>query len=135
MPYHNGETFDVDCIAQKGNLLLAVPRLRVYENPVSTINQGCIIGSNKDIYNYCKTLVKVFKINGACDFDIVIKKNKKPQLLDSSCRLSGSVGAGLIAGVNVTAELIRSIHGQKIKKIKLPKEIKTFPTPIFVESL
>ena len=135
MPYYGGETFDVDCIAEKGNLILAVPRLRVYQNPLSPINQGCIVGPNKDIHDYCKTLVKVFKINGACDFDIVIKKNMNPQLLDSSCRLSGSVGASLIAGVNVTAELIKMMHGKKLKKKKLSKKIKAFPTPIFVESL
>jgi len=135
MPYHGGKTFDVDCIAQKGNLILAVPRLRIYDNPLSPVNQGCFISSNKVIYNYCKKLVKAFKINGACDFDIVIKKNMNPQLLDSSCRLSGSVGASLSVGVNVTAELIKMIHGKKLKKIKLSKKAKVFPIPIFVESL
>ena len=65
MPYHGGKTFDVDCVAKEGNLVLAIPRLRVYDNPLSPTNQGCIISSNKTIYNYCKKLVNVFKINGA----------------------------------------------------------------------
>ena len=135
MPYHGGKTFDVDCVAKEGNLVLAVPRLRVYENPLSPTNQGCIISSNKTIYNYCEKLVNTFKIHGACDFDIVIRKDLQPQLLDSSCRLSGSVGASLKAGINVTAELIEILHGKKLKKFKLPKSIKVFPVPIFVKSL
>ena len=135
MPYHGGQTFDVDCIAKNGNLSLAIPRLRIYENPLSPTNQGCLISSNKNIYNYCKKLVKVFKIDGACDFDIVIRKDKKPQLLDSSCRLSGSVGASLNAGINVTAELIKMLHNKKQKKIKISKKIKVFPVPLFVKSL
>ena len=134
MPYHGGKTFDVDCIAKRGNLILAVPRLRVYKNPLSPTNQGCIISSNKVIYNYCKKIVTAFKIHGACDFDIVIRKDLKPQLLDSSCRLSGSVGASLNAGVNVTAELIKMLHGKKINKFKIDKNIKVFPIPIFVKS-
>ena len=53
MPYHDGKTFDVDCVASKGNLVLAIPRLRVYENPLSPTNQGCIISPNKIINDYC----------------------------------------------------------------------------------
>ncbi len=135
MPYHDGKTFDVDCIANKGNLVLAIPRLRVYKNPLSPTNQGCIISPNKIINNYCSKLVKAFNINGACDFDIVIRKDKRPQLLDSSCRLSGSVGASLNAGINVTAELIKMLHGKKLKKFKLKNKTKVFPVPVFVKSL
>tara|TARA_Y100001970_G_C14163489_1_gene819909 strand:+ start:351 stop:1394 length:1044 start_codon:yes stop_codon:yes gene_type:complete len=135
MPYHDGKTFDVDCVASKGNLVLAIPRLRVYENPLSPTNQGCIISPNKIINDYCSKLVKAFNINGACDFDIVIRKDKRAQLLDSSCRLSGSVGASLNAGINVTAELIKMLHGKKIKKFKLKNKVKVFPVPIFIKSL
>jgi len=135
MPYHGGKTYDVDCIAKKGKLLIAIPRLRVYENPLSPTNQGCIISPNKSIHKYCENLVKAFEIDGACDFDITIRKDSKPQLLDSSCRLSGSVGASLNAGINVTAELIKMLHGIKVKKIKIPKKMKVFPVPIFVKSL
>jgi carbamoyl-phosphate synthase large subunit len=135
MPYHEGKTFDVDCVAKNGKLIFSIPRLRVYDNPLSPTNQGCIISSNATIQNYCKKLVKAFKINGACDFDVVIRKDSKPQLLDSSCRLSGSVGASLNAGINVAAELIKVIHGKKLKKTKLYKSIKVFPVPVFVKSL
>ena len=135
MPFHGGDTYDVDCVAKKGKLIIAIPRLRIYENPLSPTNQGCIIGSNKIIYNYCKKLVHAFKIHGACDFDIVLRKDQNPQLLDSSCRLSGSVGASLNAGINVTAELIKMLHGKKINKFKLSKNVKVFPVPLFVKSL
>ena len=55
-------------------------------------------------------------------------------MLDSSCRLSGSVGASLVAGINVTVELIKMLHGKKLNKFKLPKNVKVFPVPFFVKS-
>jgi len=135
MPYHGGKTFDVDCIAKEGDLVLAIPRLRVYENPLSPTNQGCVIKPNNIINGYCKKIVKAFNINGACDFDVVIRKDLKPQLLDASCRLSGSVGASLNAGINVTAQLVKLLHGKKIDKLKLKKKTRVFPVPTFVKSL
>jgi|TARA_B100000959_G_C14887775_1_gene585342 hypothetical protein len=137
MPYHGGKTFDVDCVAKRGKLLLAVPRLRalkIYKtDPLNPILQGCTITSNKIIHNYCEKLVSTFGVHGACDFDITIRKDFKPQLLDASSRLSGSVGASLGAGINVTAQLINTLQGKKLNKFKLPKSFKVYPVSIFVK--
>ena len=137
MPYHGGKTFDVDCVAKRGKLLLAVPRLRalkIYKtDPLNPILQGCTITSNKIIHNYCEKLVSTFGVHGACDFDITIRKDFKPQLLDASSRLSGSVGASLGAGINVTAQLINMLQGKKLNKFKLPKSFKVYPLSIFVK--
>ena len=123
MPYYNDKTFDVDCLAKNGEMKLCIPRLRTYENPLSPTNQGCKITSNKLIINYCKKIIKVLKINGACDFDIILKKNNQPQIIDASCRLSGSSTASLPVGLNVPLLLIKLFYKEKIK-IKNIKNIK-----------
>ena len=114
--------------------LAAILRANNYEPIIVDLNNSDVHNQKEKYFDYCKKIVKAFKIHGACDFDIVIRKDLKPQLLDSSCRLSGSVGASLNAGVNVTAELIKMLHGKKINKFKIGKNIKVFPIPIFVKS-
>ena len=132
MPYHNNDTYDVDCLAKNGQLINCIPRLRVYDNPLSPTNQGCIIRSHKLIEDYCKKIISAFKVNGACDFDVVIRKDKKPQILDASCRLSGSSGASLCIGINVPNNLLRIMSGKSVKRLKLKKMYRVFPKPGFV---
>lgn len=132
MPYHNNDTYDVDCLAKDGQLVLCIPRLRVYDNPLSPTNQGCIIKSHKQIKNYCSKIIRAFNVNGACDFDVVIRKDGKPQILDASCRLSGSSGASLSIGINVPNSLLRIMSEKSIKPLKLKKTYRVFPKSRFV---
>ena len=116
MPFHNNKTYDVDCIADNGKLVICVPRLRIYENPLSPINQGCEIKHNKIIEKYSAQIVLALKINGACDFDI-IREDNKPQLLDAGCRLSGSSTASLPLGINIVSNIINLLT-KKVTKSK-----------------
>jgi biotin carboxylase len=131
MPYYDNYTFDVDCLASQGNLKYCIPRMRQYENPLSPINQGCVITENKKIINYCRKIVKVLNLNGACDFDVVIRNDKKPQLLDASCRLSGSSTASLAIGINIPLNLIYMLQKKKIKLKKIIRPVTVFPQSRF----
>ena len=66
--------------------------------------------------NYKKFIFKA-KIDGPCDFDVILK-NKKVIIMEASARLSGSVGICSKAGVNFPAS-------KKSNEVKLyPYEIK-----------
>lgn len=127
MPYHENETYDVDCLAEKGELKLCIPRLRIYKNPLSPINEGCQITNRKIINNYCSKILKKLKIDSICDFDIVIRADKKPQILDVGCRLSGSSTASLPIGINVPYNLIKILTKKKLDKINIDKDRLVFP--------
>ncbi len=127
MPYYKDKTFDVDCIAQNGIMHLCITRLRTYQNPLSPTNEGCKIMRNKKIINYCRNIIRVLKINGVCDFDVILRRGFKPQLIDASCRLSGSSTASLPIGINVPLMLIKLIFKEKIKNVKLNKTFQVFP--------
>ena len=131
MPYYNNKTFDVDCLAKNGEMKLCIPRLRTYENPLSPTNQGCKITNDKLIINYCKKIVKALKIDGVCDFDIILRKNKKPQIIDASCRLSGSSTASLSIGLNVPLILVKLFYKEKINIKKFKKIYQVFPKSRF----
>ncbi len=131
MPYYNDKTFDVDCLAKNGEMKLCVPRLRTYVNPLSPTNQGCKITSNKLVINYCKKIIKALKIDGVCDFDIILRKNKKPQIIDASCRLSGSSTASLSIGLNVPLILVKLFYKEKINIKNIKKIYQVFPQSRF----
>ncbi len=127
MPYYNKKTFDVDCLAKDGEMKLCVPRLRIYQNPLSPTNEGCMIINEKSIQNYCRKIIKVLNIDGVCDFDIILKNNKEPKIIDASCRLSGSATASLAAGINIPQKLINLLSGKNLKNTFVKKKQLVFP--------
>ena len=101
MPFYDGDTFDVDCVANRGKLVNISIRRRIYENPFSPVNEGCELVENSKISKYCENIVKILNIHKACDFDITLDNKNKPKILDASSRLSGSVGASIVGGKNI----------------------------------
>ncbi len=132
MPYYNGKTYDVDCVAFKGVPHSIIPRLRKYENPLSPFNEGCILENNYKIINYVKKIITAFKIHGPCDFDVVLDNSNNPKILDSSNRMSGSVGASFVAGYNLSEQVIRYYMGLNVKKVFPLKKNRLFPVNKFV---
>ncbi len=129
MPFYKNKTYDVDCIAERGKLIFCISRLRIYENPLSPINQGCEVSKNKIIEKYCSQIIAALNISGACDFDIIIRDDKKPQLLDAGCRLSGSSTASMPLGINVVSNVIKNLIKKKISKVSIKKKVIVFPKP------
>ncbi|OFW06435.1 MAG: hypothetical protein A3I61_19985 [Acidobacteria bacterium RIFCSPLOWO2_02_FULL_68_18] len=133
MPYYGSHVFDVDCLAREGSPMLVVPRLRQYINPLSPVNEGCCVTRNDAIERYASTLTQAFSVDGVCDFDVALSDDGRPRLLDASCRLSGSVGAAVAAGVNVPAELVRLLTKRPLLESQPPAApIQVRPVPRFV---
>ena len=130
MPFYSGDTFDVDCVCDKGNLINCSIRKRIYNNPFSPTNEGCELVESKAIYNYVKKIVKILKIHKACDFDITLDDKKKPKILDASSRISGSVGASIVGGNNILLDLLNVIKNQNKNRIK-KKDTRKLKSKIF----
>lgn len=133
MPYHKGDVYDVDCFAIHGKSKAIIPRLRIYDNPLSPTNQGCLLRSNMKIENYIKKIISAFKIQGPCDFDVVLDNLGKPKLLDGSCRMSGSIGASFVAGYNLPEMIVRYVLGRTVKNIFPRKETRLLPVSKFIK--
>jgi len=119
MPEYGPDTFDVDCLAVHGKAIKVIPRLRVYNNPLSPFVEGCRVSLRPDVIDYVGALCQAFGVHGSCDFDIALDQHGQPKLLDASCRLSGSVGASFVAGANIPAQLVRimfelPIHDEQV---------------------
>ena len=133
MPYHKGDVYDVDCFAIYGKSKAIIPRLRIYDNPLSPTNQGCLLKSNTKIEKYLKKIIAAFKIHGPCDFDVVIDSLGKPKLLDGSCRMSGSIGASFVAGYNLPEMIVRYVLGKTVKNIFPKKKTRLIPVSKFIK--
>lgn len=107
MPFYAGNIYDVDCLAQHGSAMCVIPRLRLWDDPLSPVSQGCRIQMDERVIAYVRQLVGVLGIHGSCDFDIATDNLGNPRVLDASTRFSGSIGASFVAGANIPAQLVR----------------------------
>ena len=126
MPYFDGDFFDVDCIASKGNLLEFSIRKRNNKNQFLFYSTGHKTVKNNLIKKTIKAFIKKSKIDGPCDFDVILKNNKVI-LMEASARLSGSVGICSKAGINFPAQAVRRLMNLRHKKMHLRENL-TFRT-------
>lgn len=129
MPYFNGDFFDVDCIASKGNLLEFAIRKRNNKNQFLFYSTGHKTVRNNLIKKTIKSFIKKSKIDGPCDFDVILKNNKVI-IMEASARLSGSVGICSKAGINFPAQAVRRLMNLRYKKMYLRQNLsfRTFLT-------
>ncbi|OGL89746.1 hypothetical protein A3I45_03960 [Candidatus Uhrbacteria bacterium RIFCSPLOWO2_02_FULL_53_10] len=115
MPFYGGDVYDVDCLAVHGTAVDVVPRKRQYSNPLSPVNEGCVVAMEPDLIAYAKRLGKTLGVHGVCDFDLVRDEEGRPRLLDASLRMSGSIAASCVIGINFPAQLIRILLDLPLK--------------------
>ena len=135
MEYYSGDVYDIDCVARDGDAINVVPRLRKYDNPLSPYNEGCIISQDKNIISYVSDVISALQCHGACDFDIAIDSLGRPRVIDASTRLSGSVAASKLAGINIPAQLVRIIKRMPTKQYNPLDKVCVRPAKIFIEVL
>lgn len=116
--YLPGEAYDIDVIAKAGTPLCILPRRRVYRNRLSGVSEGHYIENNKKIIDYSSDIIRTLKLDGPFDFDFGSFEDSEPAVYEINPRMSGSVAAGLGAGLNLPLLVILSL----IKKdLSIPK--------------
>lgn len=116
MKYYSNNNFDVDCYASKSKIKYLVIRERNWENHLSSVNEGCMIVKNLQIESLVEKIVCKLNLTGILDLDISLDKKKEPHIIDVSSRLSGSVSAGIVAGLNIFEIILKDIFNIKSKK-------------------
>lgn len=133
MPYYGGAVYDVDCVASHGAPIHVIPRLRLYD-PLLPVNAGCRVSLDPDIVEYAYALTRAFATHGACDFDIARDDDGSPRVLDVSARMSGAVGAAVVAGVNIPAEVVRVLLGRPLQRTRAVDGMEVFPVAHLVRT-
>ncbi|MET3133852.1 biotin carboxylase [Oxalobacteraceae bacterium GrIS 1.11] len=95
MEYLDGHEYSVDCLADQGALLCAVPRKKAL-----VAGQGQVIEVRDDIVQACAKLARDYCLNGI--FNIQFREGRNGlALLEINPRMSGGIGMACAAGPNL----------------------------------
>jgi carbamoyl-phosphate synthase large subunit len=110
--YLPGDEFSVDCIADYGKTVLAVPRLR--KKMINGISVEGEFIKEDSIVGYCKQLIYELKLHGNIGVQVKQSASGKFLLLEINPRVQGTISAALGAGVNLPLLAIKQALGLAI---------------------
>lgn len=113
--YLPGDEYSVDCLARNGSAILVVPRRR--EKTVGGISVQGTFEEDKEITDYCRTIIETIGLHGNIGIQIKYSANNKPLLLEINPRVQGTVVSALGAGVNLPLLAVK-----QALQMELPQE-------------
>ena len=115
--YLSGEEYSVDCLANHGEAVLVVPRLR--KRMINGISVEGEFIQEASIIEYCKQIIKELQLHG--NIGIQVKKAAAGQflLLEINPRVQGTISAALGAGVNLPVLAVKQELGLPISPSEL----------------
>ncbi len=97
--YLPGDEYSVDCLANNGETIIALPRLRSKMiNGISV--QGRFV-NDENIIRYCTRIIAAIGLHGNIGIQVKISEQGTPLLLEINPRVQGTIVAGLGAGINL----------------------------------
>ena len=115
--YLPGEEYSVDCLANQGESILIVPRLRTKMiNGISTAGEFI---KEESIISYCSQIIKELQLHG--NIGIQVKKSAAGQflILEINPRVQGTISAALGAGINLPELAVKQELGLPISPNEL----------------
>ena len=111
--YLPGEEYTVDILADSGNPLLVIPRLRE-QIKLGVSFRGKVI-KDQEIIDYSKKIVNKLKLHGLVGLQFKRDKNKIPKILESNPRLQGTNVLSAASGVNLPYLAVKLLLGEKFE--------------------
>lgn len=99
MEYMPNEEYSVDILADHGNVLVAVPRLR--EGITSGITTKSIIKNEADIIRYASEIVEKLRLHGIIGVQVRRDVKGDPKIVEINPRIQGTIVHCTAAGVNI----------------------------------
>ena len=112
MEYLPGNEWSVDCLAEHGRILYAVPRLRNRMNGGISIDATVV--HDKDVIALSKQICALFAIHGNIGIQFKQDASGIPQILEINPRLQGTTIISAAAGVNLPYFGILLARGQNV---------------------
>lgn len=112
-----GEEYSVDCLANQGESIIIIPRLR--KKMINGISVEGEIEEEKSIIEYCRQIIKELQLHG--NIGIQVKKSSigKFLILEINPRVQGTIAAVLGANVNLPALAVKQELGIPISDSNL----------------
>lgn len=115
--YLPGEEYSVDCLANQGEPVLVVPRLR--KKMINGISVEGEFVKDDTIISYCNQIISELQLHG--NIGIQVKKSVTGQflILEINPRVQGTISAALGAGVNLPELAVKQELGLPISSEEL----------------
>jgi carbamoyl-phosphate synthase large subunit len=115
--YLPGEEYSVDCLANQGQSVLIVPRLR--KRMINGISVEGEFVQEQSIIDYCRAIIAALQLHG--NIGLQVKKSVSGQflLLEINPRVQGTIAAGLGAGINLPVLAAKQALGLPISPDEL----------------
>ncbi|MBP9104007.1 MAG: ATP-grasp domain-containing protein [Chitinophagaceae bacterium] len=110
--YLSGEEYSVDCLANHGETVLIVPRLR--KKMINGISVEGEFVEEESIINYCQQIIKELQLHG--NIGIQVKKAVSGEflILEINPRVQGTIAATLGTGTNLPVLAVKQELGLPI---------------------
>ena len=110
--YLPGEEYSVDCLANHGESVLIVPRVRI--RMINGISVEGEFVKEDSIITYCTQIIKELQLHG--NIGIQVKKSTAGQflILEINPRVQGTIAAALGAGINLPVLAVKQELGLPI---------------------
>src|SRR5260221_1578855 len=115
--YLPGEEYSVDCLANHGEPVLILPRIR--KKMINGISIEGEFIKEESIVNYCAQIIRQLQLHG--NIGIQVKRSETGQflILEINPRVQGTISAALGAGINLPVLGIKQELGLSINKDEL----------------
>ena len=112
-----GDEYSVDCLANQGETVIAIPRLR--KRMINGISVEGEFVKNEGIINYCTQIIRQLQLHGNIGIQVKQSATGDYLILEINPRVQGTISAALGAGVNLPLLAIRQELGISFSKKEL----------------
>lgn len=112
MEYMSGDEYSVDVLANNGEVIYVIPRLR--SNITRGISTECTIVQDREVIDYCREVIKILGLNGNIGLQVRKDEFGCVKMLEINPRVQGSIVCCAAANVNLPYYGIKLALGEKI---------------------
>lgn len=115
--YLPGDEYSVDCLANRGEVKLIVPRLRT--KMINGISVEGEFVNDAHVIAYCSEIIKELQLHGNIGIQVKRSSEGKSLIVEINPRVQGTIVAGLGAGINLPVLAIKQELGLPINDEEL----------------
>lgn len=117
MEYLPGTEYTVDLLADKGKVLYAGCRRGL--NVQSSIMLDGVVDDRPDIVDMCSEIVSALGLDGNIGFDIKLRADGTPIIMECNPRITAGIGAFVPAGLNLPYLCIKKLLHEELPTISI----------------
>lgn len=115
--YLPGDEYSVDCLANHGEPVLLLPRLR--KRMINGISVEGEFIKDESIITYCSRIIRELQLHGNIGIQVKANQEGKLLVLEINPRVQGTIAAGLGAGINLPLLAIKQELGLPVEAAEM----------------